>query len=45
MFLAALDLTNKGNVELITHGSLEDGTLSLDVKLLTTERLGTIEAE
>ena len=37
MFLAALQLTNSGNVELIQQGNLEEGNLSLDVKLLTTD--------
>ena len=34
MFLAALQLTNSGNVQLITEGSLEAGDQSFFVKLL-----------
>lgn len=38
MFLAALQLTNQGNVELATQGSLEAGDLTLSVNLLSRER-------
>lgn len=38
MFLATLDLTNRGNVELSASGSLDGGDQSLTVNLLSRHR-------
>jgi condensin-2 complex subunit H2 len=38
MFLATLQLTNQGNVELSTAGSLETGDLEFNVNLLSRHR-------
>ena len=38
MFLATLQLTNMGNVALSTEGNLDDGSLTLQVELLSRER-------
>ncbi|KAL1524614.1 hypothetical protein AB1Y20_019503 [Prymnesium parvum] len=37
MFLAALQLTNSGNINLVTEGSLDEGNLSLHVELLSAD--------
>ena len=38
MFLATLQLTNDGNVDIATSGSLDTGDLSMTVSLLNKER-------
>ena len=37
MFLAALQLTNQGNVDIVSDGSVDDGSLSLSLQLISSQ--------
>ena len=38
MFLAALQLTNHGNIDLVKEGSIDDGNMSLSIHLLDANK-------
>ena len=38
MFLAALQLTNKGNIDIVQTGKIDEGTMSLSLHLLDANK-------